>query len=105
MEFKILLLGDGNFSFTLALAKDLHRYLSIPKESVSTLTATSFDSREELLEKYQDFKDVLRQLMTLPVKLMHRVNAWELPSQFNEKFNLIQWNHPHLGTENFKLHR
>lgn len=34
------------------------------------------------------------------------MNAWELESQFApQSFDAIIWNHPHLGIEDFRLHR
>ena len=40
------------------------------------------------------------------VTLLHRINAWEIPAQFpGQVFDGIIWNHPHLGVEDFRLHR
>jgi Domain of unknown function (DUF2431) len=104
---ELLILGDGNFSFSLALAKNLKRYVEFLgfKDDQINMTLTSFDSRAQLLKKYHDFKDILPQLLSLPVQLLHGINAWELSTHFDKNFDLIMWNHPHLGTEDFKLHR
>lgn len=38
---------------------------------------------------------------------MHSVNAWELSQHFaaDGKLAVVAWNHPHLGVEDFRLHR
>eukprot|EP00039_Didymoeca_costata_P016129 m.284047 g.284047 ORF g.284047 m.284047 type:complete len:370 (+) comp16339_c3_seq12:1403-2512(+) len=71
------------------------------------ITSTSFDSSEELHEKYPEFKDIKRQLDNFKqIRLLHQVNAWQLQDNFpGITFDLILWNHPHLGVEDFRLHR
>ena len=75
-------------------------------ENISII-ATSFDSLSDLKEKYPDFKLILARLARFPqVQVLHKVNAWDLVSHFPDtKFNVIAWNHPHLGKEDFRLHR
>ncbi|KAI8904793.1 hypothetical protein EDD86DRAFT_212796 [Gorgonomyces haynaldii] len=103
---KLLILGDGNFSFSLALCSEIEKYHDFLGSSGPwDVTCTSIDTLEELLEKYDDFALVKQKLDKIPfVRLMHRVNAWEL-EQLEEQFDLILWNHPHLGSEDFRLHR
>ncbi|KAJ3315896.1 hypothetical protein HDV04_000103 [Boothiomyces sp. JEL0838] len=110
-----LILGDGNFSFSLALAQllknpashayDLFKFSSKPKNI--QLICTSFDSHSELLDKYGDAEEILEKLSHFKnVQIMHEINAWELSNHFNDKkFDVIIWNHPHLGTEDFRLHQ
>lgn len=39
-------------------------------------------------------------------QVFHSINAWELRAHFpTRKFDAIVWNHPHLGVEDFRLHR
>ena len=117
---EVLILGDGNFSFSLALSRklwqpatesdrsDALRFLGIDETQSVRLTATSFDSREDLYEKYPDSKFILNALLDQPeVTVMHGINAWEVSDKHfqSRTFDLILWNHPHLGTEDFRLHR
>ncbi|KAJ3411019.1 hypothetical protein HDV05_002884 [Chytridiales sp. JEL 0842] len=109
------------------------QFLNVPAHiptSQITLLCTSFDSREQLWSKYPDTKEILPALERFHnVRLRHEVNAWELSSTFRPKdesdgidqdekrwtigqredgsvgFDAVVWNHPHLGTEDFRLHR
>ena len=105
---RVLILGDGNFSFSLAAAKQLRdggeaaqrvlAFLGLPAGDgrAVELVCTSFDTREQVLDKYPEFAQYCPQLDGLPcVRLMHRINAWELPLQFpGATFDAIVWNHP-----------
>lgn len=111
-QMNVLILGDGNFSFSLALHRDKALAASLfpaknlkVQEETPRLVCTSFDSRAQLLEKYQDFQDIERELLGLGADLKHGVNAWSLSETFTLQFDFIVWNHPHLGTEDFRLHR
>ncbi|KAI3652248.1 hypothetical protein MP228_003551 [Amoeboaphelidium protococcarum] len=126
-SIRILALGDGNFSFSLALAKQLydsgefnqddhqlrpaHMYLGLGVSDIHNvkiqMICTSFDSRAEVLEKYPESDGILRRLSGYKdVQVLHQINAWNLDGHFpDQKFDIIYWNHPHLGTENFHLHR
>ncbi|KAI9032230.1 hypothetical protein DFJ74DRAFT_326941 [Hyaloraphidium curvatum] len=86
------------------------------------LVATSFDTRAQVVSKYHDSRVLLASLdqaceaaslrIGVPPdsddasRVMHEVNAWDLDSVFpRTRFDRIAWNHPHLGTEDFRLHR
>lgn len=117
----VILLGDGNFSFSLALATQLWSwsdesrrrvaltYLGVRDvAAIGTLYCTSFDSREELLRKYPEYAAIEAKLVRFErVRVRHNVNAWEIALSFGAdvRFDVIAWNHPHLGVESFKLHR
>lgn len=88
-------------------------YLGFEHAEPVSLTSTTFDSREELLGKYFDSKDILPKFKTTNIE--HNINAWELSRHFPEfvfflitascLFDCVVWNHPHLGTEDYRLHR
>jgi hypothetical protein len=94
----ILIVGDGNFSFTLAI-------LQIRKYD-SQIISTSFDTEQQLVQKYDDFRLIQKKILKYDnVQLVHGVNCLELKTCFDCKFERIIWNHPHLGVENFKTHQ
>ncbi|KAF2638868.1 hypothetical protein P280DRAFT_470885 [Massarina eburnea CBS 473.64] len=67
----ILLVGEGDFSFTRSLALE---------HGCANVTATSFDSEEEVRSKYPSFADVEKELKELvpPVPILHDVDATKL---------------------------
>uniref|UniRef100_A0A0G4FQG7 C2H2-type domain-containing protein n=1 Tax=Chromera velia CCMP2878 TaxID=1169474 RepID=A0A0G4FQG7_9ALVE len=133
--FSALLVGEGNFSFAGACASLLwghsegaleddekvlqrvdalctHLLLPPAEASETLIVATSFDERDELLEKYPECEGIFLRLESHPehVSLMHGVNAWALEDSFplslsEKKFDRVVWNHPHLGIEDLRLHR
>ena len=98
-ELEILILGDGNFSFSLAFCKLL---------GCRDMVATSFDSHSDLLDKYPEVEGTLAQLKTkYHCEIIHEVNATlALPQQLKDhrRFNHIVFNYPHLGVEDAVLH-
>lgn len=121
--YRVLILGDGNFSFSLALARLLfddeeHTPESAAaaagclrlgtKEPVSVVLAcTSFDSHQQLIAKYPESAHILARLSRFPrVEILHNINAWQCKEHFgSQRFDAVLWNHPHLGLEDFRLHR
>jgi SAM-dependent methyltransferase len=118
-----VIITSGNFSFSLAVARALvdeshstksstRYYLTIPihvKNSDVSVLSTSFDSYGQLLVKYPETKEILESLSKFKhFQILHEINAWELSTHFphsDDKFDVVIWNHPHLGTEDFRLHR
>ena len=112
---RILICGDGNFSFSLSIgrlikngdAQLLEELVGCP--GPFEITCTSFDTRAQLLGKYQECEQILPQLDRMGaegITVEHGINAWELETHYPEtRFDVVLWNHPHLGTENFNLHR
>ncbi|KAK6886676.1 25S rRNA (uridine(2634)-N(3))-methyltransferase [Candida tropicalis] len=115
-EDKVLLIGEGDFTFAKSLI--LQNYL-IPEN----LIATSFDSYEELILKYPNVDEVLKELKEFGVKIIHQVDATNLPLTLkliqnskqkkankklklfdedtnrnsNDGLNYIMFNFPHTG--------
>ncbi|KAF1974600.1 hypothetical protein BU23DRAFT_553255 [Bimuria novae-zelandiae CBS 107.79] len=67
----ILLVGEGDFSFTRSLAVE---------HGCANVTATSFDSEEEVQKKYPSFSEIHKELTELmpPVPLHHSIDATKL---------------------------
>ena len=103
----IVLLGEGDFSFTHSLshvstvaANWLRPHTS--NQNKHHIHATSLDSRKEVIEKYPAFAS-----LKFPpfVSFHHNVNALELSSHaFTKHADFIIWNHPHLGIEQSDTH-
>jgi hypothetical protein len=117
----VTLLGDGDFTYAL----DLARYLAESVEATNNaqLVATGIDTQEELLSKYKDARHILEQLddaaaksPRLSITVKHSVNAILPPAtaghdddlqaaaKMIRKSDHVIFNHPHLGTEDAALH-
>jgi 25S rRNA (uracil2634-N3)-methyltransferase len=92
---KILLLGEGNFSFAKALSEN---YL---EEGSEGMTATCFDSEEVLYTKYGDeAKDNLEYIRAMGATVLFDVDATHLPKDVKKaKYTKIVFNFPHAGNE------
>ncbi|CAE7465714.1 ZNF699 [Symbiodinium natans] len=141
---EVLLLGEANFSFALALAAllvppkeekqgqqalapDLQAqlqakleegyqerlrvasaYLHLPPDICRNLriTATCYETYPELVEKYPEAAGILSRLRAFEewVEVRFAVDALRLAECFKGKWDVVAWNHPHLGTEDLKLH-
>jgi 25S rRNA (uracil2634-N3)-methyltransferase len=85
----ILMVGEGDFAFSLALAVKL---------GGRKLVATSYDSRATVLEKYPHAITHLTALRTAHVELHHGVDVKSLGREpWMHKFNRIIFNFPHIG--------
>lgn len=95
--------GDGNFSFSLCLAKCISR---LPNHRNFELIATSFDAVDDLIKKYPECMAVLIELSKYSfVTIQHGVNAANLQSSFsNTTFHLLFFNFPHLAREDCIKH-
>lgn len=114
----ILLLGEGDFSFTLSLCKILAT--RCPQRFV--VYSTSFDSKDALDSKYKDAKAILRRIEQISmdesqvtVQVLHNIDSTralvpqlsrELGSgvDINLSFDAVIFNFPHLGIEDAKMH-
>lgn len=71
---RMLIVGDGNFTFSLSLAKLL---------GGSNLVATSYDTKEELFKKYAEAEHVTQELLRLGARVLHGVDATNLEQTLN----------------------
>ena len=55
----ILLVGEGNFSFTLSLLSEPHNH------SPSQILATSYDTEDEVYSKYPDAREIVAKIRAL----------------------------------------
>ncbi|KAL6496405.1 hypothetical protein OROGR_029665 [Orobanche gracilis] len=88
----ILLVGEGDFSFSLCLAMAFG--------SATNIVATTLDSYEELIAKYKDAQENVAMLTALGASVLFRVDATQmknLPDLWWRKFHRIIYNFPHAG--------
>ena len=102
----ILILGDGNFSFSKSL---IHTLDKPGYNDKSHVVATSFDSKIEVLRKYPEamsnFSSMKRARTSSTV--VHGVDATQSLSSVSSVtpiYNYIIFNFPHLGVEDCNRH-
>ncbi|KAH8101344.1 hypothetical protein DFH11DRAFT_1751403 [Phellopilus nigrolimitatus] len=92
----ILLVGEGNFSFTLALLS--HPALQyLPAQNV---TATAYDSEDECFEKYPEAHAIVEELKKKGAQLLFSIDATALEKcklLKGRKWDRIVFNFPHAG--------
>lgn len=72
------------------------------------LTASSVDSRDEILLKYRESRQIITELERLGAKVRHGVDACDLAASADlpsRLFDRIVFNHPHTGVESADLHK
>lgn len=91
---EILLVGEGNFSFTAALIKSKQL---LPK--TCTVVATSYESEDICHAKYGEVecKNNIEFLLSNDVKVIHGVDATDISATIHTKFNAIIFQFPHTG--------
>ena len=96
---KILLIGEGNFSFAYALVVNPPSQLHyLPPQNI---TATAYDTERECLAKYADAQEKIDVLKAKGVNVFFGVDATKLEkvSQLKGKrWDKVVWNFPHAGT-------
>jgi hypothetical protein len=100
---KILVVGDGDFSFSHGLVK--HR-----GGQGAGLTLTSYDSAPQVLGKYKTAKDNLVKAKAAGATVLHGVDATNLAKTFGAgddtgKFDRIVFNFPHSGSQRVHINR
>ncbi|ESK96257.1 conserved eukaryotic protein [Moniliophthora roreri MCA 2997] len=114
----ILLVGEGNFSFTRALSacigelegssSSTHPALaSLAHLPARNITATAYDSEEECYEKYPDAREIVKELRLKGVEVEFGVDAGKLEvlarnkgkgkGKELRKWDKVVWNFPHAG--------
>ncbi|XP_050368877.1 uncharacterized protein At4g26485-like [Argentina anserina] len=90
---KILLVGEGNFSFAACLAKIFG--------SAKNMVATSLDSKESVIVKYSTAAaSNLKELEDMECVLLHEVDVHTMrqhPLLVDQLFDRIVFNFPHAG--------
>ena len=95
---RILLIGEGNFSFARALIVDPPSSLEhlVP----TNVTATSYDSEETCFSKYPDAEDIVSTLRQRGAEVLFGIDATKLqrhPVLKERRWDRIVWNFPHAG--------
>ncbi|KAG5053403.1 hypothetical protein AAZV13_02G253300 [Glycine max] len=89
---KILLVGEGDFSFSLSLANAFG--------SASNMVATSLDSKVTVIGKYSRASTNLNELENLGCTIVHEVDVHTMnkhPLLQRKYFDRIVFNFPHAG--------
>ncbi|XP_057757802.1 uncharacterized protein At4g26485-like isoform X1 [Arachis stenosperma] len=89
---RILLVGEGDFSFSLSLATAFG--------SAHNLVATSIDSQENIVKKYSNGINNVRELEERGCLVLYGVDAKEMSQHFflkTQRFDRIVYNFPHVG--------
>ncbi|KAG2138717.1 uncharacterized protein EDB93DRAFT_1242059 [Suillus bovinus] len=95
---KILLIGEGNFSFAHALVIDPP--LSLEHLPPLNITATSYDSEEECYDKYPDARSKVDVLLEHGAEVLFGVDGTRLEKCNALKgrlFDRVVFNFPHAG--------
>ncbi|KAG7538112.1 hypothetical protein ISN44_As13g019300 [Arabidopsis suecica] len=96
---KILLIGEGDFSFSLSLARAFG--------SATNLTATSLDTQGELERKFKNGKANVEELERLGCSVVYGVNVHSMttkPSVGSALYDRVIFNFPHAGFDYGREH-
>jgi 25S rRNA (uracil2634-N3)-methyltransferase len=92
----VLTVGDGDFTFSLAMARLLAK---TSNSKFGSIVATSYEDKETLRSVYPDFHQISSELESLGAVLCYKVDATRLadtlPASVRDmKFERICWNFP-----------
>jgi hypothetical protein len=110
-RMRILVLGDGNYSYSRALEQSLEfrqLHSSSPSLSYDLLSLTSFDSKESLFDKYPESKSILQLLeRNSRIQIHFSIDATQSLNSLvvdEQLFDTVIFNFPHIGIENSQIH-
>ena len=97
-NFRILVVGDGDLSFSRFLAENF------PYRS---LQATTLDTKEQLFASFQNSEENVNAITSCTnCNVCYEIDATDLRRYFHVPFDLINWNFPHIaGKQNIKKNR
>jgi hypothetical protein len=92
---KVLVVGDGDFSFSRALANT---------QCCKSLYTSTLEGRTDLLKYYEASKAHIEEIEQLGGKVLFNIDATKI--DLTEQFDLIAWNFPHIaGKQNIRYNR
>ncbi|KAF8633593.1 hypothetical protein AX15_001386 [Amanita polypyramis BW_CC] len=105
---KVLLVGEGNFSFTRALVRLYQDEASGGSGGSSAsvfmpptnITATAYDSEEDCYAKYPGAKEIVEEVKESGVQVLFGVDATKLgkvSALKGRRWDKVVWNFPHAG--------
>lgn len=89
---RILLVGEGDFSFSLCLAREFG--------FSHNMVATCLDTQETIANKYSNAVDNVRELEERGCLVFYGVDAMQMSQHFflrTHKFDRVIYNFPHVG--------
>ncbi|ONI18035.1 hypothetical protein PRUPE_3G193000 [Prunus persica] len=89
---KILLVGEGDFSFSACLARAFR--------SATNMVATTLESEDTLLKEHWSSEAHVDELQRRGCKVLHEVDVYDMdqhPTLMFKKFDMIVFNFPHAG--------
>ncbi|BBG99862.1 hypothetical protein with DUF2431 [Prunus dulcis] len=89
---KILLVGEGDFSFSACLARAFR--------SATNMVATTLESEDTLLKEHWSSEAHVDELQRRGCKVLHEVDVYDMdqhPTLMFMKFDMIVFNFPHAG--------
>ncbi|KIK02117.1 hypothetical protein K443DRAFT_677882 [Laccaria amethystina LaAM-08-1] len=95
---KILLIGEGNFSFARSLIEDPPTGLQLLPPA--NITATAFDTEEGCYAKYPDAEEIVEKIKERGINVLFGVDGTKLEKHSSlkgKKWDRIVWNFPHAG--------
>mmetsp|Transcript_2315 Transcript_2315/g.3313 ORF Transcript_2315/g.3313 Transcript_2315/m.3313 type:complete len:437 (-) Transcript_2315:162-1472(-) len=98
---KILILGDGDFSFSRGLIR------SRPERDGSSIIATSYDSGDNVRRKYPNSTDIISEIKKSRASVLHDIDCRKLHTGklASSTFSRIIFNFPHSGQQRVHVNK